>query len=426
MNISIPFGLSFKDFAISETRLKGILEADFGKETVPLSERETVENALAHPVASPTLKALAAGRKRVAVITSDHTRPVPSRITMPLLLRDIRSASPDAEITIIIATGCHRAMTEDEMRERFGEEVYAREKFLVHNAVAEECFVKIGQLPSGGDCIVNKAILETDLLIAEGFIEPHFFAGFSGGRKAVLPGCSNRISVLANHCSRFIADERARTGILDGNPMHTDMLYAARKASLAFILNVVLDKEKKITAAFCGDMEAAHEAGCAFLQSHCEVPSVQADIVVTSNGGYPLDQNLYQAVKGMTTAESCCRPGGVIIMVAECVDGHGGKEFIDMFAVHPTPEALMQEILSRGPDQTEPDQWQSQILCRILSKCHVIMVTGPNAPKDMIERVNMEWAPSIDEALRKAEARLGNPQASVTVIPDGVGVIVSG
>lgn len=424
MKISIPYGRSFQELEIPETRLRGILESRFGTLGEPPSERALVENALADPIGSPTLSELAAGRKRVAVITSDHTRPVPSRLTMPLILREIRSASPDADITIIVATGCHRAMTEDEMRDRFGEELYERERFLVHDATAEDCFVKIGQLPSGGDCIVNKAVLDTDLLVAEGFIEPHFFAGFSGGRKAVMPGCANRVSVLANHCAEFIASDRSRTGILDGNPIHADMVYAARTASLAFIVNVVLDAEKKVVAAFCGDMDAAHRAGCDFLRQYCEVPAVPADIVVTSNGGYPLDQNIYQAVKGMTAAEASCRPGGVIIMVAECEDGHGGEEFARMFAVHPTPEALMREILSRGRDRTEPDQWQAQIFCRVLMNCRVIMVTGPRAPRAMIESLNMEWAPSAAAALRRAEEMLGDPDATVTAIPDGVGVIV--
>lgn len=424
MKISVPFGKTFQELTVSADRVAGVLESRFGLLEKTLPEREIVGDALAHPIGSAPLSALAAGKKRIAIITSDHTRPVPSRITMPLLLRELRTTSPDAEITIVIATGCHRAMTGDEMRERFGEEVFERERFLVHDSTAEGGFVKIGRLPSGGDCVINKAVLDVDLLIAEGFIEPHFFAGFSGGRKAVMPGCANQLTVLANHCAEFIASDKARTGILDGNPIHADMIYAARKAGLAFILNVVLDAEKKVVAAFAGDMDAAHVAGCDFLRKYCEVPAVPADIVATSNGGYPLDQNIYQAVKGMTAAEACCRPGGVIIMAAECIDGHGGEEFYNTFATHPTPEAVMRAILSRGRDETEPDQWQTQIFCRVLMKCRVIMVTGPNAPAVMVERLNMEWAPSIADALRRAEEFLGNPQASVTVIPDGVGVIV--
>ncbi|MDR0361936.1 MAG: nickel-dependent lactate racemase [Planctomycetota bacterium] len=424
MKIPIPFGRTFQDLDVPGTRLKGILESRLHTLEKSLGERELVENALARPIASPPLSELAAGKKRVAIITSDHPRPVPSRVTLPLLLHEIRSTSPDADITVVVATGCHRAMTDDEMRDRFGGDVCERERFLVHDATADDCFEKIGVLPSGGDCIVNKAVLDADLLVAEGFIEPHFFAGFSGGRKAVMPGCANRITVLANHCAEFIANDRSRTGILDGNPIHADMVHAARRASLAFILNVILDADKRIVAAFAGDMDDAHRAGCDFLRRHCEVDAAPADIVVTSNGGYPLDQNIYQAVKGMTGAEASCRPGGVIVIAAECSDGHGGDDFHNAFSVHPTPEAVMREIMSRGRNETEPDQWQTQIFCRVLMKCRVVMVTGPNAPRGMVERLNMEWAPTVADAMRRAGEILGDPGASVTVIPDGVGVIV--
>ena len=423
MEIAIPFGRTTQKLHIPDTRVRGFLESRFRDVEKTFSEKELVENALMNPIASPPLSALAAGKKRIAVITSDHTRPVPSRVTMPLILKELRSTAPDAEITIIIATGCHRLMTDGEIRDRFGDDIHAGETFLVHDA-DDDCFVKLGQLPSGGDCIVNKAIMETDLLIAEGFIEPHFFAGFSGGRKAVLPGCADRSTVLANHCAEFIANDRARTGILDDNPIHADMLYAARKASLAFIVNVVLNADKKIVAAFCGDMDKAHRSGCDFLLKYCEVAAVPADIVLTSNGGYPLDQNIYQAVKGMTAAEACCRPGGVIIIASECDDGHGGEDFYNAFATESTPAALMERILMRNRAQTERDQWQTQIFCRVLMKHRVIMVTGPNAPRAMVERLNMLWAPSVESALKQAEELLDMPDADVTVIPDGVGVII--
>jgi Uncharacterized conserved protein len=424
VKIAIPFGRTSQEIDIPDARVGGVLRSRFGDMKTTLSEKELVENALKNPIGAPSLSTLAAGKKRIAVITSDHTRPVPSRITMPLILRELRSASPDAEITIVIATGCHRAMTDEEIRDRFGDEIHDREKFLIHDSADDACFVKIGQLPSGGDCIINKAVMDTDLLIAEGFIEPHFFAGFSGGRKAVLPGCANRETVLANHCAEFIASDKARTGILDGNPIHVDMMYAARQASLAFIVNVVIDSEKKIVAAFAGDMETAHREGCEFLRKYSAVPVIPADIVVTSNGGYPLDQNIYQAVKGMTAAEACCRRGGVIIIASECDDGHGGDSFYRSFEKEPTPDGVMRQILLRKRNQTEPDQWQTQIFCRVLMRARVIMVTGPKTPRAMVEHMNMEWAPSVSAALTRADELLGTTDSKITVIPDGVGVIV--
>lgn len=424
MHIPIPFGRSSLTLAVEDTRLNGVLESRFHTVKPEGSEAEIVLKAMRNPIGSPTLAELAANKRRVVVITSDHTRPVPSRVTLPPILAEIRQGSPHADILIMIATGCHRAMTEAEMRERFGDEVYGRERFFVHDSGDESRLRAIGTLPSGGECSISSEVLDADLVVAEGFIEPHFFAGFSGGRKAVLPGSAGYRTVLANHCAEFIASDRARTGILDGNPIHRDMMYAARKAGLAYIVNVVLDADKKVVAAFAGDCNEAHRAGCAFVAEHVSVKAVPADIVVTSNGGYPLDQNVYQAVKSMTAAEACCRRGGVIVVACACEDGHGGEDFAATFAGIPTAGGVMEAIARRGRDETERDQWQIQIFCRVLLHASVVMVTGPGAPREMIEKLNMHWAGSLDEAMRIAEGLVGRSDADVTVIPDGVGVIV--
>ncbi|MCD8350826.1 MAG: nickel-dependent lactate racemase [Planctomycetaceae bacterium] len=424
MKLPIPFDSGFLELDLPDRRIAGVVRSRLAELRSTQSERDVVEAALAAPIGSPPLAELAKGKRRVCVITSDHTRPVPSRITLPPLLAEIRRGSPEADISIVIATGCHRAMTEEEMRDRFGDDVFEAERFLVHDCGDDATFASIGTLPSGGDCLINRVVLDTDLLVSEGFIEPHFFAGYSGGRKAVLPGCANRVTVLANHCAEFIDSPLARTGILDGNPIHADMMYAARAANLAFILNVVLDPDKKIVAAFAGDMERAHRTGCDFFASYGEAPAVKARMVVTSNGGYPLDQNLYQAVKSMTAAEACAVEGGVIIVASACRDGHGGEDFLHAFSRIPTAEALLREFLSRGRRETVPDQWQTQILCRILTHHHVIMVTGPGAPPEMIRAMNMRWAPTLADAVREGERLLGDTEAEVTVIPDGVGVII--
>lgn len=270
--------------------------------------------------------------------------------------------------------------------------------------------------------LLNKLTMEADLLVAEGFIEPHFFAGFSGGRKSILPGVAGYGSIMANHCAEFISHNRCRTGILEGNPIHEDMLFAARTAGLAFICNVVIDESKKIIAAFSGEMNEAHLAGCDYLRKRSCVKAIPSDIVIASNGGYPMDQNVYQAVKGMTAAEASVKDGGVIILVAECSDGFGGKAFANTFCDHKDPADVLSRILSRGRNQTEPDQWQIQIFLRVLLKATVIMVTS--LPEEQIESLNMKWAASIEDALHIAEEILGDPKASISVIPDGVGVIV--
>ena len=195
--------------------------------------------------------------------------------------------------------------------------------------------VKIGQLPSGGDCIINRIAAEADLLLAEGFIESHFFAGFSGGRKSVLPGIASYKTIMANHSGEFIDSSNSRTGNLTDNPIHNDMVYAAAKANLAFIVNVVLDGDKKIIGSFAGDMVEAHKVGCNFVKEIARVKKIPCDIAVSTNGGFPLDQNIYQAVKGMTAAEATNKDGGVIIMVAGCRDGHGGEIELLQFPHHP-------------------------------------------------------------------------------------------
>ena len=226
--------------------------------------------------------------------------------------------------------------------------------------------VRIGTLPSGAPCVVDRLAVEAELLVAEGFIEPHFFAGFSGGRKSVLPGVADQVTVLGNHCSRFIDSPFARTGVLDGNPIHEDMLAAAEMAKLAFIVNVVIDEEKKTVAAFAGNFRTAHRRGCDYMLDYFKVAPVPSEIVVTSNGGAPLDQNLYQCVKSMTAAEASCVEGGVIVLCAECADGHGGEGFYRSLRDCESPAALYAEQMAtpqdrcataKAPPRSTPSRW---------------------------------------------------------------------
>ena len=282
--------------------------------------------------------------------------------------------------------------------------------------------VKIGKLPSGGDLIINKVAEEADLLISEGFIESHFFAGFSGGRKSVLPGISSYKTIMANHSGEFINDKHSRTGNLHHNMVHHDMVYAARKAGLKFILNVVLDEDKHIIGSFAGDLEAAHKQGTDFVGELAGVKAIKSDIAITTNGGYPLDQNIYQAVKGMTAAEATNKQNGTIIIVAGCRDGHGGDGFYHNIADVADPQEFLDKAINTPRLETVPDQWTSQILARILVNHHVIVVSDLVEPS-LITNMHMELATSIDDALASAFEREG-PAAQVTVIPDGLGVIV--
>ena len=232
------------------------------------------------------------------------------------------------------------------------------------------------------------------------------------------------MTVLANHSSEFIAHENARAGVLDGNPIHIDMLAAAKMAKLAFILNVVIDADKRIIKVVAGDMEKAHLQGCSFVKELASVKAIPADIVVTSNGGYPLDQNVYQAVKGMSAAECTCKPGGVIVFAAGCKDGHGGQSFYDWFleAKEGGAAEIMKKIMAIDKESTVADQWEAQIAARIQLK-HTVIVVSDQCDHDVIRNMFFQAANTLSEAMAMAEAIVGK-NASVTVIPDGVAVIV--
>ncbi len=421
MRISFPYGKEFVNYDADDKRLQGVLVSRLHHYRAKKEPLFLVEEALADPVGSPGLAELAKGKKNVVLIASDHTRPVPSKLIVPAMLKEIRKGNPDADITILISTGCHRRTTKEELLNKFGREIMDREKIVVHDC-DNSPLVHIGTLPGGGDLIINKLVADADLVCSEGFIEPHFFAGFSGARKSILPGIASRATVLANHCSEFIADKHARIGILEDNPIHKDMVWAARQAKLAFICNVVINAEKEVIFAVSGDMEAAHKVGCDFLSSLCRVDAKPADIVITTNGGYPLDQNIYQAVKGMTAAEATVKPGGVIIMLAKSNDGHGGDHFYHQMADEPDIEKTLSLFLSRGRDETVPDQWQTQIFIRVLRKASVIYVS--DAPDEMVKGLHMIPAHSLDEAMETAE-KIKGKGATITAIPDGVAVMVT-
>ncbi|MBQ8214309.1 MAG: nickel-dependent lactate racemase [Clostridia bacterium] len=420
--VSFPYGKERIEHSFCDGELAAVLESSINQYKPEVSAEALIAHAMANPVGSPRLGELARGKEKIVIIASDHTRPVPSRLIMPPMLREIRSTNPEADITILIATGCHRGTTKEELIHKFGEEIVQNEKICIHDCDDRDSLVNIGTLPSGGVCEINRLAYEADLLLAEGFIEPHLFAGFSGGRKSVLPGISGRSTVLANHCSEFIAHPNARTGILEGNPVHEDMLWAASAAKLQYIVNVVLNDKKEVIYATAGDTQKAHRAGTDFLSSLCTVKAQKADVAITTNGGYPLDQNVYQAVKGMTAAEASVRQGGVIIMLARSDDGTGGDHFYHQLADEADLGRIMKGFLSRARNETLPDQWQSQILVRILMHAQVVFISSLD--DKTVEELHMIPAHSIGEALEIARGLVGKQDLTVTAIPDGISVIV--
>lgn len=385
-NIFIPYGRTRIPCSVP---VNALLCSRVGELVSEKSGIDLVREAMDRPIGAPRLSELARGKKSCTIIISDHTRPVPSRDILPPMLRQLREENPNIRIKLLVATGFHRPTTTDELLKKLGEEIAGREEIIVHNAFDPASNVNIGTLPSGAPLVIDRAAVETELLIAEGFIEPHFFAGFSGGRKSVLPGICDKATVLGNHCGAFIASPFARAGVLDANPLHRDMLAAAEMAKLAFIVNAVIDEQKKTVAAFAGDFRQAHEAGVAFLRQYCEVKAV---------------------------------PGAVLIMCAELADGTGGDSFYRSLRDCESPRAHFERCAATPQAETIPDQWESQILARILMKHRVIFVSRPEM-EQTIREMKMDFAPSLEQAVAMArKEKGGNPR--ITVIPDGVSVIV--
>ena len=417
--VRIPCGQSHLEVQAAGLNMKAVLEPKAAVTTAQTPD-DIVRQALREPIGTRQLVALARGKKNVVIVTSDHTRPMPSQLTMPLLLHEIRRGQNDAEITILVATGLHRATSEAELRDRFGSNIVDRERIVVHSAVDSAC-VDMGVLPSGNRYAVNRLAVEADLLVCEGYIEPHFFAGFSGGRKSILPGVCSAATIRANHSFGTIANPNAMTGVLTDNPIHLDALHAARAVGVDFILNVALDRHKQVAGAFAGDLEQAHRAGCALVADMYTIPRVKGDIVITGNGGYPLDQNLYQCAKAISIAAQCAKPGAVLILAAACSDGVGSPEFRELMLAG-DPAGVLERLKALADEETIIDQWCAQVLLEVMLQ-HEIVVVSDHLDPAVVSAMCMTPAASIAEALAIGRARRGK-NAEIVIIPDGVSVMV--
>jgi len=339
-----------------------------------------------------------------------------------LLLSEIRHLNPTVIVKIIIGTGLHRSPSEEEIIKQVGRAIFEHEDIVVHCATSMKDMVYKGLLPSGNELWVNRLVDWADLVVGDGLIEPHFFAGFSGGRKSILPGIAGKSSIMANHSYPMIAHINSRSGVLEGNIIHRDMCVAAEMVKLNFILNVVLNEQKKVVAAFAGHYNQAHIAGCDFIRPYVEKSTIETDIVITSNGGYPLDQNLYQAVKSIDTAAHCVREGGVIICASECRDGNGGKAFVEWFRRAGNPQEILAEMARIQPSETLQDQWQVQILAKAMCKARIIMVSSRKNAED-IRSMGMAYCEDINHAVNLLLS-IKPDTDGILVIPDGVNIII--
>ena len=372
---------------------------------------------LRSPRGRPPLQALVGPADRVAVVFSDLTRPMPNDRVLPVLLEELRLAGvPDEQIVLINGLGTHRAQSDAELRQMLGQALVDRYRIVQHDAWSERDLVPVAHNRSGRAVRVNRAYLEASVRILTGFIEPHFFAGFSGGPKAVLPAIADIDSILDNHGPDMVAEPKATWAVTEGNPLWGEMLAVALSTEPTFVLNVTLNQDRQITGVFAGELVEAHAAGVAFVRQAAlrEVPE-PFDLVITSNSGYPLDLNLYQAVKGMSAAARIVREGGDIIVAAECWDGipdHG--EYKRLLWEAESPEDLMRTL--GVPGFRCHDQWEAQIQAQIQLRARV-HVYADGLSDEELRRALVIPCRSIEGTVADIWSR--NPATTIAVLPDG-------
>ncbi|WP_377892269.1 nickel-dependent lactate racemase [Alkalihalobacillus sp. R86527] len=322
-------------------------------------EKRGIKEALDNPIGTPPLKEMVKASDTVAIVISDITRPTPNHLLVPLLIEEL-SHVPHENFVIINGTGTHRDQTREEFVRMLGEWVVDNIRIVNNQCHDKETLVNLGESQFGCDVYLNKEYVEADFKIVTGFIEPHFFAGFSGGPKGIMPGIAGIETIMTFHNARMIGDPLATWGNMVNNPVQDMTREINSMCKADFMLNVTLNKEKEITEVFAGELYEAHDRGCAYAKEHAMVKCDERfDVVITSNSGYPLDQNLYQAVKGMSAAHKIVKKGGAILVASECSDGLPGHgNFAKIFEMANSPEELLEMI--NNPEFKMFDQWQVQ------------------------------------------------------------------
>jgi len=376
----------------------------------------TLREALASPIdARPPAELVRAG-KRVAISVCDGTRPQPRA----LMLRALFEAMPDVrtdDVVILIATGTHRANTDDELRSMLGADIFERYRIVNHDARDKKTLTSVGESSRGVPVLLNREWVEADVRITTGFVEPHFFAGFSGGPKMVAPGLAGLETTMVLHDAHHVGHPQATWGVTEGNPIHDDVRDIARMTGVDFAFDVTLNGEKEITAAFCGELFAEHHAACetSMREAMRAVPA-PFDVVVTTNSGFPLDQNLYQAIKGMSAAAKVVREGGVILCAAECRDGlpdHGA--YADLLKRRSSPSELLEMV--HAPGFAEPDQWQIQVQSQIQEQARVMVKTS-FLSDEQLRAAHFEPMDDVSEAAARALEQAGEA-GTLCALPRG-------
>ncbi len=408
-DIKFPCGNGYLTASLPAGNIAYILTA----RDVPGLENEgaAITAGLRKPIASPPLLDRVRETDKVIILVTDNTRPCPEDRLLPPVLAELEVKIPRENITIMIALGLHPPLDRPEMITKLGKEVVENYRVLNHDVNQT---VNIGTTSRGTPVDINRRVIEADFRLSTGFIEPHFFAGFSGGRKSIAPGVFSVRSAYKNHGYAMLEHPETRAGNLVGNPIHEDMVEQAKMARLDFIVNVLLNKRREITHVVAGDPFQAHEEGCRIEKEivGVKVPRL-VDISITTNSGAPLDLDLYQTCKGIDTAARITRPGGIIITVSACSAGLGPESFRELHASVGSPEAVLREIKRQEPVGV---QWENQILARTQLKNAVYLVSG--LEDSLVRDMMITPIRTVEEGLEKAFQVLG-ADASIAVIPEG-------
>ncbi len=390
-----------------------------------MNDRPVVEDASSEvqrkidaPTGSPALAQLAKGKKTACIAISDITRPVPNSVILPPVLATLEAAGiPREGITILVATGLHRPNEGEELVTLVGPEIPKNYRIVNHMGRDLGSHVHLGETPIYKAPVwVDRRFVEAELRIATGLIEPHFMAGFSGGRKAIFPGICAFESVKVLHGPAPMSHERAAECVIEGNPVHAEALYVAKRARVDFIVNVTLNERRAITGVFAGDLEKAHEEGIAFMSGQCRSEvDAPVDAVITSAAGFPLDLTFYQTVKGMTSAAGILKEDGVVVIASNCGEGIGSPEFTRLILETAGIDEFEADI--RKPGVFTLDQWQLQKFAQVLRKHEVWLYSG-GIPKETQEKLFVTPLAGIDDALDRIKARFGE-NARIAVIPEG-------
>jgi nickel-dependent lactate racemase len=374
-----------------------------------------INSALENPIGTPPLKEMVKSDDTVSIVISDITRPTPNHILVPCILNALPHV-PRENFVIINGTGTHRDQTREELIQMLGEDIVDTVKIVHNHYHDKDSLVKVGHSEYGCDVYLNKDYVESDFKIVTGFIEPHFFAGFSGGPKGIMPGIAGIETIMTFHNARMIGDIRSTWGNMEDNPLQNMTREINAMCKPDFMLNVALNKNKLITQVFAGELYEAHDVGCAYVKEHAMFRcDDRFDVVIASNSGYPLDQNLYQTVKGMSAAHKIVKEGGAIIMVSECADGlpdHG--KFADIFKRAKSPQALLDMI--HDPDFAEMDQWQVQKQASIQVFANVYVYS--KLTDQQLEEAMLNPTSNIEETLKSLEKSYGRP-LTIGVMPQG-------